>query len=263
VKLSPSYYIMYVFAAVDPFSSMMANPAPSAASHQPHSLHNVLSTSEQEPQLLVPSSNPTESLEQTPIYPTFNTPTQLSNPSMLQPPGNTPPSVYSTPSSNPYSRSALSGHQQRAMFPSNTQFFDSATTTSKPFPPNPAPPLQTNQATPPSFENLASLSSPPLGNTSTFFQPVVPHWFFRKKLSDNHLVWCPFSYLDSSNLESAYSSGIQQDFDFDISVLKYFCCYSCGKALICIIPLHLPFINRNCEVYCLLHLTITLLRLQP
>ncbi len=66
----------------------------------------------------------------------------------------------------------------------------------------PPPPLNQYPAAPPL--NTAPLAPP---TTAGYLQPVMPHWFYCKVLSDSNKVWCPFSFADSMALEKAFQQG--------------------------------------------------------
>nr|CAB3236628.1 phospholipase DDHD2 [Phallusia mammillata] len=201
----------------DPFSSLSGPSISTSAMMQPATI----SSDQQEPQLVVPPKSPV-SLSESPSDSYTSTPSYGAVPQTtpMQPP------VFdsSAPPSNPYARSATSGHKPRPMFPSNSQFYQSPPMQPSTY--NAPPPVQsqsmppiassssgnyqptTSPVTPPSFENLASSPvAPPPPSATALYQNVSTHWFFCKKLSDNNLVWCPFSYLDSNMLETAHNSG--------------------------------------------------------
>jgi len=170
--------------ADDPFSSLSSQMPPQSSIMTP-------SAPEEQPALFVPSSTPP------------------------------PPSMQQPPQVNPFSHQRPRG-QPRPMFVPNPQIqissgpqaFNQPPPMMNPVAPPPVsqlppssisppsvPPLQNTHSSviPPSFDNLASQQLPfsPL-------QPVTPHWFYCKVLSDSNEVWCPFSYFDSKSLESAF-----------------------------------------------------------
>ena len=144
-----------------------------------------------------------------------------------------PQPISSSPGSigNPYALSGGSGQRSRPQYATNPQMFPTAQPVSMPpmFSPTEAftgptsapvlpeqtsmhtvsPPMSSQTIMPPSFDRLASSAPPTSPNLQhqNVYQPVVPHWFYCKVLADNKSLWCPFSLMDSGNLERAAISG--------------------------------------------------------
>ena len=188
----------------------------------------------QEPMLFVPQSTaPSSPVSQSASFPVISeaavTGSSNNGASPPQPPQLNP----TTNISNPYSLSG--GSRSRPQYAANPQMFPTAPSSSMPpmFAPGQSPSMsapptstpviqpQTIQSTlppsvssqsimPPSFDQLASTPPPPTTNNNTqqnIYQPLTPHWFYCKVLADNKSLWCPFSYIDSANLENAALSG--------------------------------------------------------
>lgn len=213
----------------DPFSSLVGPQSTSLIAP------NTTASAQEEPKLFVPSSTPSPTTtDDNAMFPApASTQMSLSGP----PVGfNAPPPPVTNPAvANPFSHKNPGAMRHRPMFVPNpliqtsqntpqvpvgspfpapvqapaqgSSFPPPAPAQGPPFPPQ-APPNNVGQESsvvPPSFHRVASgPAPPPLAN---YLQPVKPHWFYCKVLSDNKQVWCPFSNWDSQCLEKSYQQG--------------------------------------------------------
>ena len=175
---------------IDPFAGVTSSTPAS------HSLQSSSPARVFEPQLIVPPASPTDQSQ--------NSIRSESSPL----PSNT--SMSMTPSgtqrTNPYSRSATSGHRSRPMFPSSNQFYQSSPAPTSAAPLSHAPPTADQplvSGSPTTERPAANLSSPP---NSQLYQQVIPHWFYCK-YSENSGGWSAFSNEDSHKLERLYQEG--------------------------------------------------------
>ncbi|XP_077973027.1 triacylglycerol hydrolase DDHD2-like [Styela clava] len=207
----------------DPFSAVGNAP--------PGSKSSGITTSEQEPSLFVPSSTRSSPpLLSTSSYSTSSYSTPLVNSSFQSP---TPMAMSSTNGIAPPPTQSYSGTPSGRLSHYSTPRYvpppdygiapTSATPVSFPpsgnappppmagFTPSPyAPNVQYNAAAPPpSFAKLAD-STPPPPSAESMYHLVSSHWCYSKTLSDGSLIWNPFSYFDSQNLEEAARKGTEE-----------------------------------------------------
>jgi len=171
--------------ADDPFSSIGSQPPPQPPKPS-------AAPSEEQPALFVPSSTPT------PPPTTTQQPPQVNPFAHQRPRGGPRPMFVPNPliSQSPQQFNQPPPMMNPTAPPPVSQLPPASV------PPQVTPPTQSkppSSVIPPSFDKMASQRAPfsPL-------QPVTPHWFYCKVLSDNNQVWCPFSYIDSKSLESAF-----------------------------------------------------------
>lgn len=185
-------------------------------------------STEQEPQLFVPpslNSNPSNTMNVATSSPFMNQ-NLLSNVSQSSTPP--PPTMFSTPQMNQnymnksstnrtplYSGSpyvAPNYGSANAQTPSPSSAFNSGSIPPPPSSggftsqPHPQSTPQQNVGLPTSLNNLAS-SIPPPPTAASMYATVIPHWCYKKVLSDGSVAWRPFSYVDSQKLEEALVSG--------------------------------------------------------